>query len=225
MTGSTAHAEWRRLAAATSLEAAFAAHVEDFAALRIDEVPWLADLAVPECWQLAVTPDHRIRIAGYGERPDGGWQACETLSVFGFTGAVPADVLTDTADRMLRELAAIGIRTYAPPTPARPGVAAVRASGHITVAGRSLWVRFNTYTAGSKVSGQGRLVQHGHFVDADSFFGSEPTSEHSPAQSARPFGPQSVPPPMTPTPTDSAVHDTEPRQSPKSFLTTMTDVI
>ena len=170
MTQPIADAEWRRLAAATSMIDSVRGYVEDLTALRIDEVGWLADIEVPERWSLTITPDHRIRIATYGQLPQGGWEACDTISVFAFTGAVPAQVLYDTAERMLRDLHAVGSRTYTPNTSALPGAAAVRSSGYITVGGRSMWARFNIYVAGSSALGARRLVQHSDFVDAEKFF-------------------------------------------------------
>jgi hypothetical protein len=166
MSRATADAEWRRLAEATSLTALVADHVSDVAAVAIEDVPWLATLAVPDGWHGAITPDHRVRIAVYGNRPDGGWQASDTVSVFTFTGALTPEVLSHNADAMLHSLTATGIRIYCPNIPPVPGVAAVRASGYITVAGRSLWARFNTYVATTPLP---RLVQHSSFVDADSF--------------------------------------------------------
>jgi hypothetical protein len=162
----TADAEWRRLAEATSLSALLTDHVNDVAAVAIEDVPWLANLAVPDGWHGAITPDHRVRVAVYGNRPDGGWEASDTVSVFSFTGALTPEVLSHNADAMLHSLAATGIRIYSPNTPPVAGVAAVRASGYITVAGRSVWARFNTYVS---TTPHPRLVQHSSFVDAESF--------------------------------------------------------
>jgi hypothetical protein len=162
----TADAEWRRLAEATSLTALLTDHVNDVAAVAIEDVPWLANLAVPDGWHGAITPDHRVRVAVYGNRPDGGWEASDTVSVFSFTGALTPEVLSHNADAMLHSLTATGIRIYSPNTPPVAGVAALRASGYITVAGRSVWARFNTYVS---TTPHPRLVQHSSFVDAESF--------------------------------------------------------
>ena len=114
----------------------------------------------------AESPDRRLRIATYGPRPDGGWDGCETINVYGFTGIPHPDVLTDNADRALRDLDAVGIFTHAPPTPPRPGLAAARSKGRLTIAGRPVWARFSTYLAGSDEPNGGRLVQHILYIDA-----------------------------------------------------------
>jgi hypothetical protein len=44
-----------------------------------------------------------------GQRPDGWWDGCETITVFGFTGIPPEDVVRDNADRTVRDLGATGI--------------------------------------------------------------------------------------------------------------------
>ena len=56
MSRATADAEWRRLAETTSLTALLADHVSDVAAVAIEDVPWLATLAVPDGWHGAITP-------------------------------------------------------------------------------------------------------------------------------------------------------------------------
>lgn len=170
MTEHTAGSEWRRLVAATSLSEAFAGHIDGIVALSVEEVPWLANLAVPTGWQMTVAPDHQLRVCVYGERPDGGWKACETISVFEITGMVPARVVSDNAERMLRDLGAVGIFTDTVPTPRLPHLVGVRTEGHVTIAGRRLWVGLSTYVAGSDAPRQGRLVQHSVFVDADCLF-------------------------------------------------------
>jgi hypothetical protein len=169
MTGPAAEAEWRRLAAATSLAELAGRHVDDLTAVSIDDTAWMADLSVPDGWQQWHTPDGLMRLAVHGPRPEGGWDAADTVSVFTFTGVLRPEALSHNADTMLRHLGATGARSYPPGTPPYPGVAAVRASGYITVAGRSLWARFNTYAAGSAEPGAGRLVQHSSFVDAADF--------------------------------------------------------
>jgi hypothetical protein len=167
MSEATENAEWRRLAAATSLTDAFAGHVDDLTTLPVDDIPWLSGLSVPPDWQLALSPDRRLRVAVYGRVPRGGWQACQTIAMFGFTGAIGAREVVDNAERMLGDLGAARVRSH---TPALPGVAAARSSGRFAVAGRSMWARFATYAVGSADPGQGRLVAHSAFVDADSYF-------------------------------------------------------
>lgn len=65
-----------------------------------------------------------------GQRPDGGWDGCKTITVFGFTGIPPEDVVRENADRTLRDLAATGITTERVDTSALLGALAVRSSGY-----------------------------------------------------------------------------------------------
>ena len=60
----------------------------------------------------------------------------------------------------------MGIFTHAPPTPPRPGLAAARGKGRLTIGGRQVWARFSTYLAGSDEPNGGRLVQHILYIDA-----------------------------------------------------------
>ena len=87
--------------------------------------------------------------------------------MYGFTGIPHPDVLTENADRALRDLDAVGIFTHAPLTPPRPGLAATRGKGNLTIGGRQVWARFSTYLAGSDEPDRGRLVQHILYIDAD----------------------------------------------------------
>jgi len=148
LTGPASDAEWRRLAAATSLAELIGRHVDDLTAIAIDDIGWLGNLSMPDGWRQWRTPDGLVRLAVYGPRPGGGWEATDTVSVFACTGTLP-ETLSHNADTMLRQLNATGVRAYPLDTPAIPGVAAIRASGYIAVAGRSLWARFKTYAAGS----------------------------------------------------------------------------
>jgi hypothetical protein len=146
-------------------------YVADMAPIPAEELAeWLAGLPVPVGWQVIQSDASLVahgRVMVSGARPGGGWDACDTLSVFGFTGAPPRDVVEENADCTLRDLDAAGICTVvAPPPP--PGVAAVRSSGYFGIEGRQLWARFETYVAGSDQPGQGRLIQHNILVDGDS---------------------------------------------------------
>jgi hypothetical protein len=56
--------------------------------------------------------------------------ACETISVFGFTGIPPTEVVGDNAHCTLRDLHAVGITAGRLAAPPLPGVIAVRSSGY-----------------------------------------------------------------------------------------------
>lgn len=94
--------------------------------------------------------------------------ACETISVFAFTGVPPVDVVRDNADCTLRDLDAASITTCALAAPSTAGVAGVRSSGYFNSAQQHIWAQYSTYVAGSNVSGEGRLIQHSLFVESSS---------------------------------------------------------
>jgi hypothetical protein len=130
---------------------------------------WLAGLAVPAGWRIArfdgggVAPS---RIAVCGPQSDGGWDGCETINVFRFTGIPDIDMVCDHADRALRDLHAEAITTHTLMTPQLPGTTAVRSSGYFATAGLWIWAQYSTYIAGSTRTDQGRLTQHSVFVES-----------------------------------------------------------
>jgi hypothetical protein len=166
--------ELSQLTTVSSVVDVIAGYVDDLTPIPVGElIDWLAGLAVPAGWQvlpLDANAAPLARIAVCGRRPEGGWDACDTISVFRFTGFPPREVVEDNAECTLQDLGAgESIRTaVAPPPP--PGVAAVRSSGHFDIAGKPMWARYETYIAGSDQPGQGRLIQHSVFVDRGSFF-------------------------------------------------------
>ena len=163
-------AEQRRLTAVSSIPAVVARHVDDLVELRAEDLPrWLTQLRMPAGWRLARlegSPVQPARVAVCGQRPDGRWDGCETISVFGFTGEPPEEAMRDDADCTLRDLDADDITTSIPAASLIPGVTAVRCSGYFTAAGQRVWAQYSTFVAGFTVSGEGRLIQHSLFVDA-----------------------------------------------------------
>jgi hypothetical protein len=166
--------ELSQLTAVSSVVNVVARYVDGLAPIPADELAeWVAGLAVPADWQvlpLDANAAPLARIAVHGQRPEGGWDACDTLSVFRFTGFPPREVVEDNAECTLRDLGAgEGIHTtVAPPPP--PGVAVVRSDGHFDIAGKPMYAQYETYVASSDQPGQGRLIQHSIFVDHGSFF-------------------------------------------------------
>jgi hypothetical protein len=162
--------EWHRLARVSSVVDIVARHVHDLIQIVPDDVPqWLAGLAVPAGWCIArfdgdgAAPS---RIAVCGPQSDGGWDGCETSSVFGFTGIPDIDMVRDHADCALRDLHAEAITTHTLVTPQLPGTTAVRSSGCFATAGLWIWAQYSTYVAGSTRANQGRVVQHSVFVES-----------------------------------------------------------
>ena len=162
--------ERRRLAAAASVVNVLASHVDDVILFRSWNLPaWITRLGVPPGWQIGRLANSAVepsRIAVYGPQPDGGWDGCETISVFGFTGMPPGDVVRDNADCTLRDLGAAGIATDVLDTPLLSKGTAVRSSGYFGTAGLWVWAQYSTYVAGSLESGQGRLVQQAVFIES-----------------------------------------------------------
>ncbi|MBO0885172.1 MAG: hypothetical protein J2P17_33565 [Mycobacterium sp.] len=163
-------AEQRRLAAASSIAAVLARHVDDLVQLRRDQLPeWVQRLSIPAGWRIAQIEGADVapsRIAVYGPHPDGRWDGCETISVFRFTGISPDGVVRDNADCTLRDLDAEDITTSTPVASMIPGVTAVRCNGYFTAAGQRVWAQYSIYVVGSAVLGEGRLIQHSLFIES-----------------------------------------------------------
>ncbi len=141
--------------------------VRDIAALPADVTPtWLQQLSAANTWQPVRLPDNpQLRLAVYGPRGDGSWQAAETLHVFRFTGSpLFADLVSNSA-RTLRNLHAAEITTKMLPVLPVQGAAALRSAGTTEFGERRVWVQLSHYLLGSEESQAGRLVVHGMFVD------------------------------------------------------------
>jgi hypothetical protein len=162
-------AEQRR-AAVSSIAAVAARHVDDLAELHAEDLPEpLRRLGAPPGWRLANlagSPVQPARVAVYGQHPDGSWDGCETIRAFGFTGALPADVVRDNADRTLRDLNAENITAGALAAPPPPAATAVRSSGYCTIAGRPVWAQFSSYVAGPTPAARGLLIEHSLVIDS-----------------------------------------------------------
>ena len=164
------------LTAVSSIVDVIGRHVGDLAPIPAEELTdWLAGLTVRAGWEVTHLDARAVPLARVtAHRPEAGeaWDGCETISVFRFTGIPPRDVVEANAESTLRDLGAHGIFTTVAPPP--PPVAAVRSSGYLRIAGRSLWARNAAYVAGSDISGKGRLIQHSMFVDLRSRTPAEP---------------------------------------------------
>jgi predicted metal-dependent HD superfamily phosphohydrolase len=164
-----AAAEQRRLAAVPSIAEVAARHVDDLAELRAADLPEpLIRLGAPPGWRLANlqgSPVAPARVLVNGQHPDGSWDGCETIRVFGFSGALAVDVLRANADCTLRGLGAEHITAGALAAP--PAAAtAVRSSGSFTTAGRRVWAQFSTYVARPRSATRGMLIEHSLVVDS-----------------------------------------------------------
>ena len=173
--GDATTAEQHRLAAVPSIATIAAHHVSTLTELRAAELPDpVARLGAPPGWHRAEQsggPAAPARMIVCGPHPDGSWECCETIRVFGFTGALPPDVVRANADCTLRALAAEHIAVGALAAP--PGASAVRASGYFTAAGRRFWAQFSTYVANPAPSAPGLLIEHSILTDAAARMGDD----------------------------------------------------
>ena len=146
------------------------ADLSDLVQLPTEDLPrWLGTLGVPAGWRLG-------RLEGQGPQPSriavcppqsGRGYACDTLTVFSFTG-IPADGLAQRyAEGTLRDLGAQELTTEALTTPRAAGAAAARSDGYFHREGQHVWARSSTYIAGSTSAGEGRLIQHSVVAAAD----------------------------------------------------------
>ena len=106
------------------------------------------------------------RIALFGPTADASWTAAETISVFQFSGHVPADVIEAHNDKALRDLHAESVTTYRLDVPSDAAVTAVRSTGYFTAMGKRGWGQCTTYVEGARRTGVGLLIEQVIFVDA-----------------------------------------------------------
>jgi hypothetical protein len=169
MTTSKGAVEWQRLSAANSVGALVAQIVAGFRLATVEEAlgSECAALTVPTGWLVAASGDtvqQPVRAVVTGHRSRGGWQGCDTVAAFRFTGMPHRDVGNTHASDTLRDLRASGITTCHLDVPPVPAVWAVRSSGYVTAARLRMWAQFSTYVEGSHDRGSGRLLEHSLFV-------------------------------------------------------------
>lgn len=161
---------WQRLLTSSPLLDLLAGSADDWHPVPTAEATWLTDTPLPEGWQtfpLATRDAAPLRVIGITSANKDTWAASQALSAFRFTGTPAPELLYDNADLALRQWHAEGVRSDPVHLPAELGVAGVRSSGHITVAGRTLRVRCSTYLHGSTESGQGLVFEEMTVVDVD----------------------------------------------------------
>jgi hypothetical protein len=147
--------------------------IEDVGTLTGSQVPgWLHRLGTPQGWQLVELSGKPhvplARMAVYGQRDDGGWEAAETISVFGYTGWAQFYEIFHNAAGTLRALDAASIVTKVLPVPPVQWTVAVRSSGTAVIGGRDMWAQQSNYVTGSEQPHAGRLIVHSIFVEATS---------------------------------------------------------
>ena len=173
-----AAAAWEQLASASSMTDVIAAQenidgepvISDLTPLIGQATPeWVQQLGVPAGWQLIDLPVEQrgavTRLAAAGSRPDGGWEAVETLSVFSYTGYASFHEIADNAACTLRDLGALAITRRLLRVPPLRWAVAVRAEGVVNFAERQVFTRQSNYLVGSEEPHAGRLTIHNVMVD------------------------------------------------------------
>ena len=149
---------------------ALALGIDDLAIASNSEVPeWIQRLRVPSGWRtghLAGAEIGPCRVAVCGQRADGGWDACETLSVFTFAGTPPDDRVESYCRRALAQFGIASPDTVSLRLPSLTGIQGVRCSGPTTMAAREVWIQFSCFVAAPRNSGKGFLIQQFVYVDA-----------------------------------------------------------
>lgn len=145
--------------------------VDDLVALTGADTPgWVNQLAAPPRWRRVDVPDsERVIVAPartlvWGPRSDGGWDAVDTVEVYGYTGLPSFGDVLDSTAHSLRDLNAQEVRTRMLAMPAFPGVAAERSTGLVAMDGRRIWIQLTNYVAGSDDPHAGLLIVHSLYV-------------------------------------------------------------
>jgi hypothetical protein len=136
-----------------------------------DAPNWLGTLRPLPGWRvgrLEVGVDQPWRIAVVGGRTSGGWEGCETIAAFSFTGLPSTAVIKQMLGQALHSNGANAVQTTELSIPPREGATAVRGSGYVEAADREIWLQFTFYVVGSDLPYEGRLVQQCLYIDADS---------------------------------------------------------
>jgi hypothetical protein len=145
--------------------------ITDLTALPASAAPqWLAGVGLPAGWRtgryVGDEPTEPCRVAVRGERDDGRWDACETITAFSFLGFVEALDVWEICESSLHALNAENVVIVEIVAPAVPGVALISGSGEFHVQDRFIHGQFNYYAVGSTGPGQGRMIQQCLYVDA-----------------------------------------------------------
>ena len=178
MSGDAVIGGWERLVGASSMVDVLAAQedvdgealIRDIAPLVGADAPeWLQHLVIPPGWTRIEPPagqrDALARLLVAGPRPDGGWEAAETLRVVAYTGYAAFHDVADNAARTLRDFGASAISSRVLRIPPQRWVVAVRGEGVASLGARPVLMRQSNYLAGSEEPGAGRLIVHNLLVD------------------------------------------------------------
>jgi hypothetical protein len=159
-------------AAVSSVVEIVSRHVTDLAPAPTEEfAKWVPGLNTPAGWQIGHAANNPVlptRVAVCGRDSGAGWDGCDVINAFRFTGIPPESQIRDNADCTLRDLNASSITSYALAASSQPHIVAVRSSGYFDLVGRRIWGQYSTYLRGAETQGEGILIEHCIFVDSDS---------------------------------------------------------
>jgi hypothetical protein len=135
------------------------------------EIPqWAKEIGQPVGWLLGrysgFNTQRPWRISVCGPQQDGGWDACETVTVYGFSGTIPTSLLQRRADKALATQGTFEIQSSVVMSDQRTGASAVRCSGYMTAGGLLIRTKQNHFAVPSATPGEGRLVERCWFVEA-----------------------------------------------------------
>lgn len=165
--------EWAaRLASVPTVARVLADHVGDLTPVATDQLRrYIDQLPLPHGWLRTQFDDPElVQPLRMAVRPnaDGGWDGCETLAVFGFTGAPPSsDVLRQLTEQTLHGLGAENISASSEKKlPFDQRITRVRSSGEIDLAGQRVWLQHTIYLARAQPPEVGMLIEHTILVAA-----------------------------------------------------------
>ncbi|TGB44628.1 hypothetical protein [Mycolicibacterium peregrinum] len=147
-------------------------HVRDLTVIPPESLPhWLPGLGVPVGWSVAsvnLEPSQPARVLTLPSSVSPTiWEGCEVLNLFRFTGTPPARVVSNSADRTLKDLGANEPITYRMTMPPGLGIVAMRSRGTTAVAAlRRLWVQVTNFVV--TTAGDSALIEHTVLIDARS---------------------------------------------------------
>jgi hypothetical protein len=137
---------------------------------------WLPGLSAPPAWTVAAVDGVAVTRLLL-RRLNGGahWDGCEVLNLYRVPGTVPASLVLDNADRILRDTGAADIRSCAMDIAPRYGVVATRASGVHRSDDRVVRSRFHNYVVNTAAGGA--LIEQAIAMDADAAPTLEPEAD------------------------------------------------
>lgn len=136
-----------------------------------EDVPgWVRTLPVPSGWltgrYVGSGTARPWRVIAAAKNSHGGWDLCETLTVFRYRGSVGAQFLRDRSDHALRSAGGRQITHSAGPDSAASRAWAMSSWCDLDAGAAAIRVRMNSFAVEPGAMGAGYLVEQCLFVDA-----------------------------------------------------------